>query len=155
MQEIDWPVVSTVVSSVTAVIAIVAPVATSILTIKAQERMKKMELYSPRVYDALAEMSLRYSRLIRGSASRSEEEWRTEYSEATNRLQEFRAASYTVMSLVPGKGIQKQILDLLNSFDHSLSPDKRQDEMFSQLMNDINEYMLTSKVKDKKQSTKE
>lgn len=153
MQGIDWSIVSTVISSVTAVIAIVAPVISSIITMKSQERMKKHELYTPRVYDALAEMSLKYSQLPRRSTATDRDAYHVEYLEALNKHQEFMASCYTVMSLIPGEGIQQQITDLLNSFEGSLSPSGNQDKMFCLLMNDINEYLRTSKIKKKEHKT--
>ena len=154
MQEIDWSVVSTVISSITAVIAIVAPVVSSVVTVKSQERMKKNELYTPRVYDALAEMSLKYSQLPRRSAATDVEAREAERLEALARISEFSAACYTVMSLIPGKEIQQQIMDLLASFDTSLSPNRNEDKMFCQLISDINEYLRTSKIKKPKQYAK-
>lgn len=153
MQEIDYSVVSAVMSSATAVIAIVAPVISSIITVRSQERMKRNELYTPRVYNALAEMSLRYSQLPRYPTATDDEAMRAEYLEALNKHREFMAACYTVMSLIPGEGIQQQITDLLSSFEGSLSPNSSHDKMYCKLMNDINEYLRTSKIKKKKQKT--
>ncbi|MBE6976244.1 MAG: hypothetical protein E7439_03485 [Ruminococcaceae bacterium] len=153
MQEIDYSVVSAVMSSVTAVIAIVAPIISSIVAAKSQERMKRNELYAPRVYDALAQMSLRYSLLPRISTATDSDAAHAEYLEALDRHSEFMASCYTVMSLVPGETIQEQITALLASFEGSLSPDRKQDKMFCQLMNDINEYLRTSKIKKQKQNT--
>ena len=155
MPETDWSIVSTVMSCITAVVAVVAPVVSSIVSVKAQERMKKNEVYMPRVYDALAEVSLKYSRLIRKSTACDNEAMHAEYLEALNRYHEFAAACYTLMSLVPGEGIQQQIAELLACFDGSLSPYAKHDKMFYQLMNDINDYLRTSKIKKPKQQTKE
>lgn len=153
MQEIDYSIVSAVMSSVTAVVAIVAPIVSSIVATKSQERMKRNEIYAPRVYEALAEMSLRYSRLPRVSTATDNDAARTEYLEALDKLSEFMASCYTVMSLVPGETIHQQITELLTSFEGSPSPDRRQDKMLCQLLNDINEYLRTSKIKKQKQNT--
>lgn len=155
MHKIDWSFVSTVISSITAMIAIAAPIITSSITIRSQERMKKNELYAPRVYDALADLSVKYSQIPRRSTATDVDSAKIEYLEVLERHGEFMAACYTVMSLIPGEGIQRQIMDLLSDLEHYPCPDDKHDKMFCRLMNDINEYLLTSKVKKPKQYAKD
>lgn len=51
--------ITVIMTSVTALAAIVAPVITAIYSGKTQEQMKRTELYSPRVYDELFRQLMR------------------------------------------------------------------------------------------------
>lgn len=156
MAKIDWSVISTIASTATALVAIVAPVVTSFLANKSQERMKKMEVYIPRVYDALAEMTEAYGNLTRIDTSHDEESYNKLYLLAVERCQEFEAACYKVMSLVPGENIQRHIAALLQDIGHSaLMPSSEHDKIFCQLISEVHQYLLTSKVKNKKQHTQD
>ena len=155
MKEIDWSVLSTVMSSVIAVIAIVAPVISSAISTKSQERSKANEIYLPRVYDALEDMSIKYSLIPRNSTAYDENSIAVEYLETLDRIRDFRGSCYTLMSLIPCEGIQQQIVALLDTFDSSLSPTKNQDAIFCELMKDTTEYLRSSKVKKPKKHAKD
>lgn len=155
MPDFDWSVFSSIMSSITAVVAIVAPVITSIITIKSQERMQKNELYLPKVYEALANMAKTYASLHRHSTASDDDGKNKEYLDALDRYHEFAAASYVVMSLLPGECIQQQISSLVRSLDTHCSPTRDEDTMFYQLMDDINDYLRTSKIKKEKRCAKD
>lgn len=141
--------ITVIMTSVTAVAAIVAPVITAIYSAKSQERMKRAELYSPRVYDALAEMSKAYSQLSRGDDITDDAESATKArKKATIAYYEFVGAAYKVMSLIPKESIQAQISQLLTELEqYSYFPSERHDELFRHLMRDITKFLQRSRKK--------
>lgn len=158
--EINWSLISTIVSAVTAIIAIVAPVITSIQATKSQERMKKMELFSPRVYDALAEMVKAYAELNHFDLPADGFDTQMILTkEASERCQIFSAASLKVMSLVPSAQVQKHISGLLADIGNTTySPSPEHDKIFFQLIADVNAYLLapkSRKIKNKKHSAQD
>ena len=129
MSEIDWSVVSAITSAVAAISAIVAPVITAVFTLRSQERIKKQELYSPRVYDALAEMSEAYSSLIRKDCSGDDTD--AVYARGYERFGHFTASCYKVMALIPGAAF----------------PSVWHDTAFLEIMSDINASLHSGKLK--------
>lgn len=155
MKNVDWSLVSAIISAVTALAAIIAPVVSAIYTVKSQARTKRMESYSARVYDALAELSRTYGALSRHSAYYDDdtEKQRQMYNLAVASAADFRAACYKVLSLVPGPVVQDKINHLLRHIGTNyFSPRRDDDRIYCELMDDINEYLLTLKVKKKKQN---
>lgn len=144
MSEIDWSVVSAITSAVAAISAIVAPVITAVFTLRSQERMKKQELYSPRVYDALAEMSEAYSSLIRKDYSG--EDMDTVYMRALEKFSHFTASCYKVMALIPDEDIHGKISKLLMD-QQTVYPSVLHDAAFLEIMADINASLHSGKIK--------
>ena len=147
--EINWSLISTIASTITAIIAIVAPVITSIFTAKSQERMKKMELFSPLIYDAVAELVKTYAELRQFVPPTEDSDAQYAFIEAaTGRCNKFRAACFKVMSLVPTPQVQEHITNLLAEIGNTvLSPDSRHDQIFYQLIADVNAYHLGPKAR--------
>ena len=117
--------------------------------------MKKMELFSPRVYDGLAEMVKTYAKLKRLDPPTYESDTLMALTqEAFVRCQEFSAACLKVMSLVPTAQVQKYVADLLADIGNTtFVPDARHDKIFFQLIAEVNEYLLapkSGKIKNKK-----
>lgn len=156
MSQLDLSQISLILPGISTIVAIVAPVITSIWTIKSQEKMKKLEMYSPRVYDALAELSRTYSKLNRGNnAPNDDESQMALYMAAQSHYYEFMASCYKVMSLVPGAEIHEHISVLLTDIrQFAYSPNRVHDDQFSQLVSEINEYILTLKIKKPRRSAK-
>lgn len=152
LSKIDWSLVSAIVSSATAIIAIAAPVLTSILASKSQVRIKKMELYNERVYDALADMSNAYAALdTRDTSFGDKNIQREQYLLAMKRCSEFKASCYKLLSLVPLKSVQGKIEHLLKDIGYStLSPLKEHDQIFYDLAKEVNDYIHSEKSKSKK-----
>ena len=138
--------ITVIMTSVTALAAIVAPVITAIYSGKTQERMKRTELYSPRVYDALADMSKAYSQLSRGTDAT--DDVTKVHKNAMIVYYEFSCTAYKVMSLIPKEGIQNQISNLLTEIEnYSYFPSELHDELFRQLMRDITKFLQKSRKK--------
>lgn len=150
MSNFDWSQFSAIMSSVTAIVAIIAPVVTSRLTIKSQERVKKMELYNVRVYDALADMANAYASLdTRDTSFGDEAEQRRLYLLSVEKCSNFRSTCLKIMSLVPVSAVRCKINLLLQDIGVSiLSPTKEHDQIFYELIKDVNAYLLESRVKD-------
>lgn len=144
MSEIDWSVVSAITSAVAAISAIVAPVITAVFTLRSQERIKKQELYSPRVYDALAEMSEAYSSLIRKDYSGDDSN--AVYARGYERFGHFTASCYKVMALIPDEDIHSKISALLMDRQTAF-PSAWHDTAFLEIMSDINASLHSGKLK--------
>lgn len=113
---IDYAFISAVASAVTAVVAIVAPIISNIVNVKSNEKLKRLELHSPRVYHAVAQMIISYSNMPRhwDYTEKNLEQKERYYQEVHESFNQFRASSYEVMSLVPNIKIHQQILDCIN-----------------------------------------
>lgn len=132
-----------IISSLTTVTAIVTPAITTIYTAKSQERVKKAEMYSPRVYDALSDMAKAYSLLMRGEKlPEAESDRQPFYDQAINAYYNFSGTAYTVMALISDKNIQSKITNLITEIqEFSYFPNVLHDKLFCDLMNDITNYL--------------
>lgn len=145
MPEVDWSIISAIASSVTAIIAIIAPAITTVCTIRSQERIKKQELYSPRVYDALAEMSESFASLTRKDYSG--EDGDKVYMCALEKFNCFSTACYKVLALIPDKDIHQKISRLLTD-RQAVYPTPHHDALFIEIMADINAFLSMGKFRN-------
>ena len=148
MKEFDWSALLSALPSVTAIVAILVPAISSALASRSQERVKRAEMHAPHVYDALSEMTQAYSSLYRdGEQIYVENPYET--MRATQaRYEIFRTAAFQVLSLVPGLEIQQQISELLEAIrKNGFHVAPGYDTQFLALLNSVNAYMLSSKVK--------
>ena len=151
MPAFDWSILPTIASTVAAIAAIVAPVITSVSTNRSQERIKKLELHAPLVYNALADMTKSFSAMLRPNELDSTFEHSDNLRAAKFRYETFRAAALTVLSLVPGANIQQQtseLLDAIRSTNYLVQP--ANDAQFLEMLNSVNAYMLSLKGKNEK-----
>ena len=149
MPAFDWSIVSAAMSAVTAIAAITAPVITSVSANRSQERIKKLELHAPLVYNALADMTKSFSAMLRSNELDSTLEHSANLRVAKFQYETFRAATLTVLSLVPGEAIQQQaseLLDAIRKTNFLVFP--ANDEQFLELLNSVNAYMLSLKEKN-------
>ena len=142
MPEVNWSAITALVSAITAIIAIIAPALVSIHSAKSQERLKRMEIHEPRVYDALAEMAEMYAHLSR--EHRSDADFEKEYHAAMDKFYCFSATCYKVMTLIPDKEIQAKIATLISD-SSAFSPSVRHDTQFNEIMADITAYLQKGK----------
>ena len=128
--------VISIVTQITAITALLTSAVTTVCTIRSQERIKKAEIYSPRLYEALANMAQAYSRLTRGDAlSESEREHQSVYIRAASAYYEFSSAAYTVVAVISDKEIRSEITKLIAEIrDCSFIPNCLHDEMFCNIM---------------------
>lgn len=140
--------IAIILPSITAIAAIVVPALTSAHASKTQVRIKKYELYTPRVYDALSGMAEAYSLLVRGEMlPETESEREAVFAKASTAYYSFTKTAYTVMSLIPKKDVQSQITELISEISTCYCiPNLDHDKRFCELMNDITEYMRDLKM---------
>ena len=144
----DLATVSVALSSVTALAAVIVPGICTYFTIRSQMKIKKMELYAPRVYDALAEMSAAYSQLSRNTDPKFGEYKEPDYTEASQKFHHFMSSCYRVMSLVPDEHIGLMITDLLNLITQAgFSSTAFTDPKFYQIMEAISKFIRTRKLR--------
>lgn len=143
-----WSNLANVFPLITAIVAVLVPGIATIYTIKINARIKKYELYSPRVYDAVEKMAKAYSSLLHGEElPENERDQNVVYVNAAKAYYQFAETAYIVMSLIAEKIIQKQINKLLSELSNCYYiPNLDHDALFCKLMNDITTYTRKLKV---------
>ena len=109
----------TLMPTFTAVAAIVAPTISTAITVRSNERMKRAEIYAPRLYAAVQRLSETYAKFNRSpiySTTESPPQSVVE-TRAAAAYKEFSAAAYDVMALVADPDVHAQICDLLESLE--------------------------------------
>lgn len=115
----DFTIISLALTSFTALAAVIGPIISSIITVRSNERTKKCELYSPRVYDAVHKFTEAYAKLPRKADYDNGSDYRRhelalEYLSA---FKDFAHAGYEVMSYLPNDEIHDQIVALIGILD--------------------------------------
>ncbi len=116
---IDAATISLIMSSITAIAAIVAPTISAIMTIKSNEKIKQLELHSPKVYDAVNRMISSYSKMPRLLDDFDTTEYDPERNaqilqHVNSAFSDFRACCYEVIALIPNVEIHQQIASFIN-----------------------------------------
>lgn len=152
MSELSLSAITAVMSSITAIVAIIVPAITSVHSTKMQERLKRMELHTPRVYDAIADMAETYAHLIREYPNDSD--WSAVDYMAKEKYYCFSAACYKVMGMIPDDSIHNKITALLSD-KRMYMPSDAHDQKFNEIMADITAYLHLSKadLKQRRNST--
>ena len=148
MENIDWSLISAIASSATAIAAVAAPVITNFFTLKHQERIKKLEVYSPRVFDAIEELTDAYSKL-----SYFHEEG-TSSTDAYDKLQSdakaFSAICHRICALIPNKEIHAKATDLLADLEkRGYLTGQSSNKLFDQLIEMIAEHLRCTAITSK------
>lgn len=122
-------------SAITAIVAIVAPVISTIINVRSNEQTRRMELYSPRVYDAVKRMTDNYSAFCRQQecmtdrySSRTDAVWRF-----TQDYKKFLSSCYEVMSLIPDEKLHTLFLDFLCDLETRTAVTQEQDKAFHEI----------------------
>lgn len=148
----DISVISLILSSVTAIVAVIGPIVSSVITLKSNESLKRLDLYSPRVYEAAQKFMMLYSKIPRYE----DLEWKTEleFSNACKKargpIKEFIAAGYEVASLMPNENIQQNLLSLISKMQYRSSADEDTDVLFYDVIKSIAPTLAPNKSKRKK-----
>ena len=127
--------ISLVLTSFTALAAVIGPVITSVVTVRSNEQAKKFETHSPKVYAAVQRFTEAYSKLPRQTACSwtGDLERSSMISEYATAYKSLTAAGYEVMSLFPSGEIQEQISSLLTGLDGEFYVDAKRDQQFRKL----------------------
>lgn len=127
--------ITLIMTSVTAIAAIIGPVITSVVAAISAERIKRVELYTPRSLDSLAEMAKLYIHLSRYDESKKGSNL-TVIDDTAYR--KFSASCYSVIPLVSNQKLRRQITDLLSAIsrNHRCTNDTI-DGAFDMLMLDL------------------
>lgn len=137
--KIDISVVTLILTSFTALAAVIGPIISSVITVRSNERIKRFETYSPQMYSAVRNLSKAYSGLPRKADFEAASTYnRTVLSEeAPAKYREFSAAAYELMSLMPSSCVQNRTIDLLKELEKEKYVSEKQDGALQQLMNAI------------------
>lgn len=147
-------------SSVTAIIAVVAPVVSTLVTVKSNERIARLKLRIPQNYEAINRMVSAYSKLQDNNKCdylADADDFQTRHRMLTE-YHEFMAAAYSLMTLVTNESIHQQIIELVASIKQNHYTVYVEDnEMFNKLICDItvelalvNKHVCHIKAKHKK-----
>lgn len=152
----DIGIISIILSTATAIAAIVGPIISAWFTVRSNERMKHMELHAPHVYESLRKMIFHYSNMTRLFECNSDdpEDKRQHELRADADKKEFLLACYEVMSLIPCYDIHQKILTFMQTLNYGyrLSEDEAE---FQNLISDISfEIALRSPKKKKRVARK-
>lgn len=114
---IDSLTVTQILTSLTALAAVIGPIVSAIITVRSNERAKRLDLYAPQLYAAVQKLSDTYAALPRkrnfqntGTYQRT-----TINEESYLQYRAFSAAAYEVMALFSSPEIHTQIKALLES----------------------------------------
>lgn len=131
----DIAIVSTVISGLTAIAALVAPAISAYITVKATERSKKFELYAPQAYGAVRKLTEAYSQFPRQSDYFKVSEYQKEnlHFNYTKGYQAFSAAAYEVMSLICAPDIHNLLINLLKDMEGKHYTGELQDRAFQDI----------------------
>lgn len=137
----DISQITFVLSSVTAIAAIVCPVISTIIQVKSNERTKRFLSFSPRLYDSLRRLTEAYANYPRKAfipcPDRTSEEEILFSSHSSYCA--LSSACFEIMSLVPSANLHRQIISLLSYMVQSAYATEESDQMF----NDLSLYLST------------
>ncbi|MBQ7001715.1 MAG: hypothetical protein IJN67_11850 [Oscillospiraceae bacterium] len=135
----DISLVTLVLTSLTALAAVIGPIISSIITIRSNERTKRFEIYSPQLYSAVRKFSDAYSRIPREAALKTYNEYgKTMLREkAVDAYQEFSSAAYEVISFIDDSDIHDQITNLLAELEKASFASPEYDHRFQKVMSAI------------------
>lgn len=150
--KIDISVISLILSSITALAAVIGPVISSIINVRSNERTKRFELYSPQVFAAVRRFSDAYARIPRKRNFDSANEYGriALNQEFIDSLKEFTAAAYEVASFIPNNQIHDRITVLLTDLKDAKWATEEHDRKFQELSASIAKE-LAAKFSPKKE----
>lgn len=135
----DLALISLILTSITAIAAVIGPIISSIINVRSNERTKRYEIYSVQIYAAVQKFTEAYSQFPRmADFEAASPQQRTVLSrEAAAAYREFSAAAYAVMSFLPNPDIHGQAVLLLEDLDGSSWITIKHDQAFEQLSEQI------------------
>lgn len=130
----DITIISLVLSSVTALAAVIGPIVSSAITVRSNERTKRFEQYAPQQYAAVQRFSNAYSDYPRSNELSARNRNREALLDsASYKYKELCAAAYGVMSFIASKEIHTQTIAFLESIQASELATPKEDAMFQEL----------------------
>lgn len=141
MSTIDLPILLT---SITALAAVIGPVVSTCITVRSNERLRRDELYAPKLYSAISQVIVAFHRLHRKDDFITYAGWdldlrtKSTYESYTN----FSVSCFELMSLLPDEGIRSQLTDLLSvigSAGFQVSPEN--EVAFNQIVSEISHFL--------------
>lgn len=126
---------SFILTSVTALAAVIGPVISSVINVRSNERTKKYEMYAPKLYTAVQKLTEAYAKFPRKvDFNKTNDLGRgrldNEYASA---LRVFCSAAYEIMSLLPSRELHEQIISFLAELEGKRCIGIEQDQKFQQL----------------------
>lgn len=111
----DISVITLILTSFTALAAVIGPIISSVINVRSNERTKRFEQYSPQIYASVHRFTEAYASFPRWVNYESANEYgRSDLSmKANSAYKEFSAASYEVIFFIPNAEIRDQITSLL------------------------------------------
>lgn len=131
----DISVVTLILTSLTALAAVIGPIISSVITVKSNERVKRFEQYTPQLYAAVKRFTEAYSKFKRAMDYSGADKHRQEFlkGQAPEIYREFSAAAYDVISFVPNPEIHEMIIDLLSDLEYSWKVGTEEDKKFQEI----------------------
>lgn len=116
MSNVDFPLLLT---SLTALAAVIGPVVSTCITIRSNERLRREELHTPKVYAAISQMISAFHGLHRQGDRVTHSGWDPEQRvrDSQSAYTAFSAACFDLMSLMPNEDIRGQLTYLLQSIN--------------------------------------
>lgn len=124
-------------TSLTAIAAVLAPTVSAIMTVRSNERLKRLELQYPKAADAVENLIGLYSRQPRifDLITDDPEEELRHRELVDSSFAEIKRRCYEVISLVPNKKIHRQILSFLDVMRMNLGyPNTEEEKAFQELI---------------------
>lgn len=142
METIETADIALIMSSITAIAAVIIPVISTAITLRHNEKLKRTELHSPKIYEAVNQLVGAYSNLMRyddpnfsppsGLSAEDHKGFIRNRNQATYiQFMTFKTACYEIISLIPNAEIHNDLLALLvelERFHHC--PDEEHDQLF-------------------------
>lgn len=146
METIETTDIALIMSSITAIAAVIIPVISTAITLRHNEKIKRTELHSPKIYDAVNQLVITYFNLLHyGDPDTKYKPWTTiEESRANkeafsdlkfSRFKPFKIACYNVLSLISDETVHREILELINTLEERFqNPDQDTDAAFERVL---------------------
>lgn len=148
----DTANIAVILSSATTIAAIVVPAITTVFTIRSNEKMKHLELHSPKVYDAVNHMTSAYSEFIRSYELMfyNEQNESAMREQASQLYRNFFASCYEVMALINNDQIHSMILALLLDLENYIGVNPQHNVAFHEITAAIAKELSGKKSKRQK-----
>lgn len=137
----DISQITFVLTSVTALAAIICPVISTIIQVKSNERTKRFLSFSPRLYGSIRRFTEAYANYPRKAFMPCSESMTEDHIlfSAKSSYCDLSSACFEIMSLVPNAELHRQIISLLSYMVHSAYATEESDQMF----NDLSLYLAS------------
>lgn len=168
MKNIETADIALIMSSITAIAAVIIPVISTVISLKHNEKVKQTELHSPKVYNAVNQLVTAYTNLMRyadqdfinSNNSTSEENKRAHVENhklSYGKFKVFKAACYDIITLIPNSEIQDDLLTYLSELENrGYRPEHLDTDNFHSILAKISLVIspATSKKRQRKRTKK-